>query len=299
MPTEPTREQPHTYIVQDQNNLEELQRLEIQDKMITTAMGGVLPELTDHSHLQRILDVGCGTGAWLLETARTYPTIEKLIGGDINSKMLEYARSQAESSGFGGRVQFRKVDALRPLDFPSGFFDLVNQRLGFSWLRTWEWQKVLLEYERVSRPGGIIRITESNITSECNSPALTKLYQIGLETFFRSGHLFTERTDGTTSELAPLMKRHGFEDVQTRLYEVVYRPGTQMFQYFYEDMLHGFRLAVPFFRKWVHVPNDYDDIYQQALKDMQQPDFVATGTLVTAWGSRSKNEKRMFLLGLK
>jgi hypothetical protein len=43
-----------------------------------------------------------------------------------------------------------------------------------------------------------------------------------------------------------------------------------------------YRTVVPFLRKWTHVPDDYEDIYQQALRDLQQPDFVATCSLLTA-----------------
>ena len=39
--------------------------------------------------------------------------------------------------------------------------------------------------------------------------------------------------------------------------------------------------------KWTSVPDDYEEIYQQMLTEMQQPDFVATWTLLTAWGTRS------------
>jgi hypothetical protein len=37
------------------------------------------------------------------------------------------------------------------------------------------------------------------------------------------------------------------------------------------------------------VPEDYEEIYQQALKEMQQPDFVATGTLLTVWGTKPED----------
>ncbi len=35
----------------------------------------------------------------------------------------------------------------------------------------------------------------------------------------------------------------------------------------------------------MRVPDDYEEIYQQMLSDMQQPDFVATWGLLTAWGN--------------
>ena len=68
--------------MQDRSNQEEMERLELQDQLVTTAMGGVLPELADPTSLRSVLDVGCGTGGWLMETARTYPTIEKFVGAE-------------------------------------------------------------------------------------------------------------------------------------------------------------------------------------------------------------------------
>jgi len=293
------REQSSTYIVQDRDNQEEVTRLEVQDKMITIGMGGVLPEFSDPTALRRVLDVGCGTGGWLLETARTYPTIEKLVGADISDKILSYARAQALAQQLDGRVRFQTMDALRIIEFPPASFDLVNQRFGASWLRTWEWKKILLEYQRVSRPSGIVRITEGNVTCESNSEALTKLCQISLETSFRSGRLFTEKSDGIASELVRLMIQHGFEDVQSRLYTLIYRAGTREGQYFYEDMLHMFHVALPFFHKWTRVPNDYEEIYQQALREMQQPDFEATYELLTVWGACPKDGRVMLMRGLR
>src|SRR5215472_2989970 len=115
--TEEPREHPSTYIVSDRSNRQETERLDIQDKVVTFEMGGVLSEVADPSQLRRVLDVGCGTGGWLMEVARTYPTIEKLIGVDISDKILAYARARAESLGLDKRVEFRTMDALRILEF--------------------------------------------------------------------------------------------------------------------------------------------------------------------------------------
>src|SRR6516162_5706219 len=103
-PTEPLREHDSTYFVQDRSNLEEMHRLNLQDKMMTDAMGGALQEIPDPTSLHRVLDVGCGTGGWLIEMARTYPSIKELVGVDVSSKMLEYACSQAERLGCSERV---------------------------------------------------------------------------------------------------------------------------------------------------------------------------------------------------
>jgi ubiquinone/menaquinone biosynthesis C-methylase UbiE len=298
-PTEQPREHPSTYLVQDRSNQEEMTRLETQDKMLTSGMGGVLPELPDPTILRSVLDVGCGTGGWLMETARAYPMIERLVGGDISSAMMAYARAQAEAQQLEERVQFQTMDALRVLEFCAGSFDLVNQRAGTSWLRTWEWTKILLEYRRVARPGGIIRITEVNGGGESNSPALTKLNSLTLEAFYRSGRYFSATSDGIIGQLEPLMRQHGIEDIQTRTHTLAYRPDTIEGQYYYKDVFHWYRVGLPFLQKWTRVPSDYQQLYQQALKEMQDPDFVATMTLLTTWGFRPNDGSVIRMRGLR
>jgi len=295
LPDEEQREHPSTYFVEDRSNVDEMARLALQDKMLTTGMGGVLPEVPDPTVLRRVLDVGCGTGGWLTDLAFTYPTIGRLVGADISSKMLEYARVQAHTQGLIGRVQFYTMDALRLLEFQEASFDLVNQRLGASWLRRWEWTKILIEYQRVCRPGGIIRITEMDALIESNSPAFTKINRISLEVAYRSGRLFAARSDGVTGELVRLMTQHGIEHVQSQVHTLVIRFGAVEWQHFYADMEYGFRTSLPFLQKWTNVQSDYQETAQQALKEMRQPDFVATWKLLTVWGIA----KPMLMRGLK
>lgn len=282
-PIDPRREHPSTYFVQDRSNEEELTRLHAQDQMLTAGMGGVLPEQRDPTIFQRVLDVGCGTGDWLIETAKTYPTISLLVGVDISKKMLEYAGAQAEALQVSDRVQFRTMDALRMLEFPNGYFDLVNERLGASFLRKWDWPKLLSEFQRVTRSGGVIRVTECDLT-ENNSPALSRLYDLFLQALYNAGNFFTLDRRGVIDELANLLNRHGLQNVQTRIHLLDCRNGMPLWQPYYENVRHGFRTLLPFFRKWTRVPDDYEVIYQQALSEVQQPDFVATWSLLTAWG---------------
>jgi len=195
-------------------------------------------------------------------------------------------------------VEFQTMDALRMLEFPNAFFDLVNQRFGSSWLRAWEWTKLLLEYQRVTRSGGIIRITEPQIV-ESNSPALSKLCDIALDTCYRSGRFFVQTSDGVTRRLAHLLTQHGIEDVQTQEHTLVFQAGTSEHQSFYEDMRHLFRVSLPFFQKWTHISSDYELTYQQAIEEMQRPNFVATWRFLTAWGIRSKNSRSLLIRGLR
>jgi hypothetical protein len=52
-------------------------------------------------------------------------------------------------------------------------------------------------------------------------------------------------------------------------------------------MHHLFYTVRPYIQKWAPIPDDYETLYQQALQEMHQPDFVATLQLFTAWGTRA------------
>lgn len=281
------QEHPSAYFLEDRSSRDDLTRLQIQDQMLTRAMGGVLPEQHAPAALRRVLDVGCGTGGWLIETARTYPTIEVLAGVDVSTMMVQYARQQATIHQLDNRVEFHTMDALRMLEFPDQFFDLVNQRSGISYLRTWEWSKLLQEYKRVLQWGGTVRMSEGEWGAESTSPALTSLFDLLCSAFYRAGHSFTPAYNGVTSHLEDLLHRHGFEQIQSRLIVQEYHAGTPEWQHFFEDMKLTFRLILPFLRKWTPLSDNYDQRYQQAVKEMQHPDFVARGNLLTVWGTLS------------
>lgn len=284
MQPEPKPEQPSTYFVSDRSNQAELNRIQIQDHMLTTSMGGVLPEQPAQATFPRVLDIGCGTGNWLIELAKSRPDCTLLIGVDASRTYIEYAREQAAAAQVSDRVEFHIADALRMLEFPTSFFDLVNHRLAAGWIRTWEWPKLLQEYRRVARPGGVIRITEPEWIPASTSTALVRLFELFLQASYHAGHLFSLASDGLTGELARLLRLHGFHNVQTRTSTSHYRAGTPEGEHWAEDMRLLFRTITPFLHKWTRVPENYEEIYQQMLTELQQPDFEATGGVLTAWG---------------
>jgi hypothetical protein len=83
------------------------------------------------------------------------------------------------------------------------------------------------------------------------------------------------------------MSQYGLQDVQTRAYRLEFRAGTPEGELFTEDWTHLFRVVEPFLRKWAPVPDNYKDIYQQMIHEMQQSDFMAITRLLTVWGTRS------------
>jgi SAM-dependent methyltransferase len=109
-----------TYFVQNRSNWEELHRLHIQNHLLTTGMGGVLPEQPYLTLFRNTLDVGCGTGAWLIEVAKALLTSTRLIGGDASSIFIDSAQDQAEAAGVSDWVEFHTMDAFHRLKVPAG-----------------------------------------------------------------------------------------------------------------------------------------------------------------------------------
>lgn len=280
-----------TYFVQDRENEEELLRVANQDRLVTASMGGVLPEQASPSAFLNVLDVACGAGSWVIEAAQTYPEMS-LVGVDVNRRMIEYARAQAAAQHVNDRVEFHVMDALSILDFPDDSFDLVNLRFAVSFVRTWEWPKLLSEMLRIVRPGGVVRLTDEEVIHQSNSPAAMQFCEMLLCALFRSWHLFAQESAGLTAHLAPLLNRHGFQQVQSRAYALQYRAGTPEGQAYIEDGVRVFQTLRPFLQKWGCISKDYDAIRQQALSELQRPDFSATWHLLTAWGIKPRSKSQ-------
>ncbi|QBD76322.1 class I SAM-dependent methyltransferase [Ktedonosporobacter rubrisoli] len=272
-----------TYIVKNKQNVAELQRLAMQDRMITASMGGIWPEQTEFTPRRRVMDIGCGPGGWAIEVAQRYQELS-VIGIDINRNFIEYARKQAESQLLSERVEFFVMDALLILEFPVGYFDLVNLRAGSSFLRTWDWSKLLTEARRIARRGGVLRITDTEHIHESTSPALRRFQQMLVCALHQAGHLFTPSSDGLTARLPNLLQIHGYQQIQQRPYALEYRAGTPEGQAYYEDWSHMFSNFRPFLQKWGCLTPEYDMICEQARREMQAPDFQAIWNLLTVWG---------------
>ena len=107
--------------------------------------------LLDISAGERVLDVGCGSGAVTRDIARRVGGRGLVVGLDPSLEMLAVARALAEGESLGDRVEFREGNALR-LPFPDGSFDVVICATVLSHVP--EGETAIPELARVLRPGG-------------------------------------------------------------------------------------------------------------------------------------------------
>jgi ubiquinone/menaquinone biosynthesis C-methylase UbiE len=278
-------ELPSTYIVLDRPNEEELIRLTIQDRSLTKLMGGVLPEQPAVSAFHDVLDIACGPGGWVLQAAQTYPTMS-LVGIDISKQMITYANTQAKQQHITDRVKFRMMDALHTLDFPAASFDLVNMRLASTFVRTWEWRKVVTEILRVTRPGGIIRITDIPDLGTSNSPALIQFGEWVEQALTSAGYHFEDKKTTIPAHLMMLLEQFHCLQVQTKSFDLEYQAGTPEWQAFYDNVRYSFSTLRPFLRHRGCAPKEYDAVCQQTLDEMKRPDFHAIRPFITIWSTQ-------------
>ncbi len=79
-------------------------------------------DLCGDLHGKKVLDVGCGSGAWAVILAQRGAEVSAI---DISPEMVAVTRRRAELAGVSDRVAARTMSAMH-LDYPSGFFDCVH-----------------------------------------------------------------------------------------------------------------------------------------------------------------------------
>lgn len=97
----------------------------------------------------RVLDIGCGTGATTRQMAHRARE-GSALGVDLSAAMIEVARERAEAQGLGN-VTFEQADAqIHP--FPPGSFDLAVSRTGTMFFG--DPAAAFANIARALRPGG-------------------------------------------------------------------------------------------------------------------------------------------------
>lgn len=110
----------------------------------------------------------CGSGTWLLELARMYPNNE-YYGVDVTPLF--------PTDNLPGNVRFFTVNVLYDLPFETFTFDFVHQRLLVRDFNTKQWQTIIGELARVTRPYGFIEIMEMDLAPYCQGPTTKKLFE--------------------------------------------------------------------------------------------------------------------------
>ncbi len=284
MVPEPNQTQ-RTYFMEPENTTE-MAHIIFQDRNFTRILGGLFPEGATLTDGQRIIDIGCGTGGWLLDVAHQYQHVEA-IGIDISKMMVEYANVAARSQGLDN-VLFQEMNALERLDFPDNHFDVVSARSIFGWTPKPLWPKLLQEVYRITKPGGYVRLTEGEWpitnapTVETFSGMFTRALKVAGTSFSPDG-----RHIGITPMLEYLLHKAGYENFVKKSHYLDSSYGTPDYEFGYQNFMISHQLLQPFLiRTGQTTEEEVGKLYQQALSEMLSEDYCCLMYLLTVRGQK-------------
>jgi 4-hydroxy-2,2'-bipyrrole-5-carbaldehyde O-methyltransferase len=93
-------------------------------RLVEPALAPWLRSLVAARHPQRVLDVGCGTGVYLIHAAAAGGSQLTGLGVDLDATVVGLARQRLAEAGLAGRFQVHQAD-IRTIQLPAASFDLV------------------------------------------------------------------------------------------------------------------------------------------------------------------------------
>ena len=271
----------------DQQGGTETAKLLEEDRIFAQVMGGLFPAGCDLSHVQCVLDIGCGPGRWATDVAQAYPHV-RVFGLDRDLTMVHYASSQARLHQLPNAT-FELMEKGQPLEFLSHSFNIINIRFMAGTMDQASWFALLLECRRVLKTGGILLLTEAEVGIS-NSPALERLNHLLLRAMQNQDHSYSlgGRSLGCVYMLDKLLQETGFRQVQLHPFVLDSSYGTELYAASRNAHLLTFTLLKPYLCASGLVKEDeLDLLLDQMQQETEREDFRAAGFGVTATGIAS------------
>jgi SAM-dependent methyltransferase len=265
----------------------EVARLIERNVFFKKAMGGGFPEQVDLDGIVRILDIGCGPGGWAIDVAKSYPGTE-VVGIDISETMLSSAKSEAQKYMLEN-IMFLRMNALQPLEFPDLHFDLVNMRAAVEYIPRANWNALLQECYRITRPGGILRLTEADRIAHTNSRAFERFHYFYSRMLYLKGYGFSPNgsTFGTSPMLGKLLLDAGYRHIGMKSYALDISYAT-MFQTDYRHLveMRFEKVRSQLLERSLATSQELDDTYAALLVDITQKTFCGVAYPFIFWGKK-------------
>ncbi|AKI98320.1 hypothetical protein IX53_07425 [Kosmotoga pacifica] len=186
------------------------------DKGIRILTLGRLDKAYDRltSHIkkgQRVLDLGCGTGALTLRAAQKDA---KVKGIDVNSQMLEIAQKRVSEANLTTNIELCEMGVVELGDEESESYDVVMNGLCFSELTEDELIYTLKEVKRLLKPGGFLLIADEVRPKSTLKRILNWLIRVPLVIIT---YLITQTTTKAVKNLPEKIEEAGLLIVSIRL----------------------------------------------------------------------------------
>lgn len=180
------------------------------DKGIRMLSLGRLEKIYDHltsfiEKGQKILDIGCGTGALTLRAAHNEAIVKAI---DINPGMLEIAKKRAKKSRLNKNIEFSEQGVAELGSESPETYDAIMSGLCFSELSEDEIRYTLTEViPKILKPGGLLLIADEARPENIFLRLLVWLLRSPLVIIT---YLFTQTTTKAVKQLPRKVRDAGF-----------------------------------------------------------------------------------------
>ncbi len=152
---------------------------------------------------QRVLDIGCGTGALTLRAARKGAMVK---GIDVNPQMLEIVRQKVAKAGLTQKLELVEMGVAELGSEASNTYDAVMSGLCFSELTEDEVTYTLPEVTRTLKPGGLLLVADE---VRPRSIALRLISWLAKLPLVIITYLVTQTTTSAVSDLTDRVSKAG------------------------------------------------------------------------------------------
>jgi demethylmenaquinone methyltransferase/2-methoxy-6-polyprenyl-1,4-benzoquinol methylase len=153
---------------------------------------------------QRVLDVGCGTGALTVRAAQRGATVR---GIDVSASMLDQSRQNVERGGYGERVELAEMGVAELDREPEQGYQVVMSGLVFSELTAGERAFCLAQAYRLLEPGGLLLMADEVVPQGLLRRAL---YTIVRGPLVFLTYVLTQTTTHALHDLPQQVEQAGF-----------------------------------------------------------------------------------------